>query len=444
MSKLPSLRKNFVWAFGGTVVSAFCRWLLLVVLTKTATVETVGIFAIAQAVGMPVAMLLSMRLQTIQVTDTRNDFSFGHYYALKIVTSIAMVLIVSIIGFFFYPFETAIIIITWALAYAVIEVREIFLTVLLKAERLDQVAISRIAQAVLSVLFFTSLLLLSKKLVVGVLGLFIARFIVLSLYDIPMAKRHLKSLDVTEGFQFKSISAQWQWLSLWKLFLIAAPLASVAWFATLFTSVPRLILDKSFGIKEVGFFAAISSLLAASKMVMAALSQTVTPRLSKYYVENISAYKKLLLKLIGVAFGFGIVGIVISFLYGKFILALMFTPEYAQHNNVFIGIAVASAVLFIFTFMNVGLCAARSFKVQVPIYGFAAGVCVILSLWLIPSYGMIGAVVAVIASFCFGAMGCGVFVIIAIQKRTRELSTQYEDEKLRAFYPDEFTVDEES
>ena len=336
MGKTLSLRKNFAWAFAGNTVSAFCRWLLLVVLAKLAPVETVGVFAIAQAVVLPVSLLFDLKLQVVQVTDAQNEYRFGHYYALRLISVCLAVAVSAILGFVFYSRETALVMTVLSIGYALIAVRRVFLAVIQKAERMDVVAVSRFLLGTLSLILFALVFWLTRSLVLSILSMIVARLLIIFVYDIPNSRKFIR-LEALGG-QVSQFSTKllWQKDVLWRMAKTTVPLGLVGLFTVLFTSIPRLILDKHFGKGQVGYFAAMSSLLVAGSMIVAALSQAISPRLAKYYAQNIRAYKKLLAKLLGIGVLLGILGIIISSLFGKLILTLMFRADYAQYSNVFV------------------------------------------------------------------------------------------------------------
>lgn len=414
--KKKSLKINFLWAFLGNAVSAFCMWLLLILLAKMASVVTVGDFGIAQAVGLPISMLFSLKLQLAQVTDAKNEFDFGHYFALKVITSILAILVISVVGFIAYDFNAAVVITVLGMGYGITEAREIFLSVFQKNERMDLMAGSRIIQGLLSLFLFGVLFWLTQNLAIAITGLIAARITVLLSYDVPFIRVLMCNKGGTQH-----IVPTWDLKKLWKLAKTTSPLGLVAWLGTLFTSLPRLFLDKFSSREEVGYFTAMSSLLVAGTMIVSALVQAVSPRLSKYYAEDIKAYKVLLLKLILVGIGLGITGIFAAVFAGKWILTILFRPEYAQYNHVFIVLVMAGFLLIFFYFMNIGLTAARKFVIQVPLYAACAIVCCISSLCLIPKYGMIGASFSLICCYSTGLFGCAYYVRKAMEAKKKEL-----------------------
>ena len=179
-----SLKINFLWAFVGNSTAAFCLWLLIVILTKKAPVETVGLFGLAQAIALPISMLFSLKLQLANVTDARNEYAFGDYIAVKILTSLATSVTIGLVGILFYPPGTAAAILVLGIGYAISEVREYFLSIMQKYGRMDLMALSRIVQGIVSLLLFGGLFWLTQNLVASILGLVATRLIILFSYDI--------------------------------------------------------------------------------------------------------------------------------------------------------------------------------------------------------------------------------------------------------------------
>lgn len=411
--KHPSLKINFLWAFFGNAVSAFCLWLLLVVLTKTASVEVMGLFGLAQAVALPVSMLFSLKLQLANVTDARHEYTNGHYIAIKIITSVLTVITIGLIGVVFYPLKTAAVIFVLGVGYAINEVREYFLSIMQKYERMDLMSLSRIGQGLLSLALFGGVFWLTKSLVAAIFGIIATRLILLFCYDIPtsakLAVEHLGGASA--GFR-----PLWERAMLWRLVRLTAPLGLVAWLGTLFTSIPRIVMDEVSGRDSVGYFTAMSSLLVVGTMITSAMGQTTNPRMAKYFIEDRTAFSLLFLKLLGISAVLGASAIVLAVLFGKPILTFLFTADYAQHNNVFILVTFAGCILFVFHAINSALTSTRQFAVQLPIYAAAAAVCGGCSLLLIPRYDMIGAAWSLIICYVVGSLVCLVFIIKALER----------------------------
>ena len=409
--RAPSLRVNVVWALAGNGISAVSSWLMLVVLAKLGTVETVGVLGIAQAIGIPISALLSLKLQQVQVTDARGEYSFGEYHALKILASAAMVACIAGAAFGFYSGEAAAVTTVMGLGYAVIELREMFLAVMQKAERMDQMSISRAMLGVGQLVLFAAFFWVSRSLTVGVLGMLVGRLVVLWLYDVPVVRR-LLLLDAREPRE-RGVTPRWHWLGLWRLTKLSAPLGLAGGVGMLFMSIPRLTLDKVCGTEAVGYYVAVSSLLSVGVLLVGAIGQTVCPRLARYYDENRRAFRALLLKTILVAVALGGGAILVSAVCGRWVLTLLFTPAYGEYQGLFVELMVAATVLYLFSCMNVALTAARQFGVQLPIYALAALACGVSSYVLIPRLGTHGAAWSVMICYGVGFIGCWIALLLA-------------------------------
>jgi O-antigen/teichoic acid export membrane protein len=416
--KMLSLRTNLLWAFAGNATASLCTWVLLMLLTKMASAQVVGVYAVAQAVALPIWMLLSLKLPLAQVTDARNEFDFGHYYALSLIMAILIPLVTFTVAFCSYPVHIAVITTLVGAGYALMILCDIFLAVMQKAERMDKMAASRIIQGVLSVLLFGGLFLATRNLVSSIVGLITARLLVLYFYNMPVGKKLLHERAPLSGGSSRVCSPHWHTDKLVKLTRKAIPLGITAWLGTLFTSIPRLALARFWSTEHVGYFAALSSLLVALNIGMGALSQSTSPRLAKYYFTNRSSYKRLLAKVTGVALVLGLTAIAASVLCGKAILTILFTREYAQHDSVFIQTMVAGAILLLFASMNCGLTATRRFTVQVPVYTLSAVACAISAILLIPRYGMMGAAWSLTICYTVGFSGCLLLVCHTVHRRT--------------------------
>jgi O-antigen/teichoic acid export membrane protein len=411
--KHPSLKINFIWAFAGNAFYALCGYLLLTVLTKTSSVETVGLWGVAQAVTLPVATFFSLKLCTVNITDIRNEYQTGHYVAVRLLASLVSVMVAALIGFIFYPANVAVVIAMMGISQSVTEIRSYFMSNMQKYERLKLATLSQICEGSLTLLLFGLLFWFTQNLLLAILGTIISRTCILLCYDVPVSAK-VVSAHIHETFA--GYLPVWQWPTLWKLFRQSAPLAVVAAIGAVFVNIPRLVMDKTLGRDAVGYFTALSMLLGVYTMVHTALGNATLPRLSKYFAENTKAFVWLFVRLIGLNLCLGMIFVAVAFMFGKPILRILFTADYAQHNDIFVMLAVSSCILSIFSVANWGLNATRQFAVQVPIYICTAVVSGICSIVLIPRVGMMGGAYAFIISYIFGAASCLIFIVKAVRK----------------------------
>lgn len=420
-----SLRANFSWTFVGNVVYAGCQWAMLVVLAKLGTPEMVGQFALGLAIASPVIMFANLQLRGVQATDAKRRFLFADYLGLRLTTSTIAALVIAVLAFIGgYHFETALVILVIGLAKAVESVSDVFYGFLQQQERMDQIAKAQMLKGPLSLLMLGMLVALTGSVFVGAIGLLLAWTVVLVIYVIPgVARIHRELSDTFVGDKRDTLRPRWSLNTLAKLTWLALPLGVVMMLISLNTNIPRYVLERYEGEHGLGIFAAMSYLMVAGTTVVSALGQSASPRLAKYYAGgNLAAFRNLLLKLVGIGLFLGLSAVLVVAVAGKPILTLLYRPEYAEQSDVFIWVTMAAAAGYVASFLGFGMTAARYFKVQAPLFAVVTGATALLSLWLVPEYGLQGAAYALLLSAVVQVGGGLAVVTHAIYR----LKTDYE------------------
>lgn len=399
-----TLRRNFSWTFIGNGVYSACQWGMLVVLAKLGSPEIVGQFTLGLALTSPVIMFTNLQLWAVQVTDVKEEYTFGDYLGLRVImSSLAIVIVTGIILATGYRWETSLFILVIGLAKAVESISEVFYALLQKSERMDRVAFSMMLKGSLSLLMLGVGVYLTHNLFWGAVGLAIAWTIVLVVYDIRSGVLILKSTpqklrdEISAKAELAILRPRWHLKKLLKLASVALPLGIVMMLISLNVNIPRYFIEHYLGERELGVFAAVAYLMVAGGMVVNALGQAASPRLAKYYGErNSIAFRMLLLKLVGFGILLGIAGLLISIVAGQKILTVIYSPEYGEHADLFVWLMVAAGVNYVSSFLGYAMTAARYFRAQLPVYGLVTGISAIACLWLIPSFGVLGAAIALI------------------------------------------------
>jgi len=80
-----SLRRNMVYAVAGNVFFNLCRFGVVVILAKFATVELQGQYNYAIALTSPIILFFTFNLRGAYVSDARGQFTFGTYHTFRTV-----------------------------------------------------------------------------------------------------------------------------------------------------------------------------------------------------------------------------------------------------------------------------------------------------------------------------------------------------------------------
>jgi O-antigen/teichoic acid export membrane protein len=403
-----SLRANFSWTFVGNAVDAAAWWAMTVVLAKLGSPEHVGQFALGLAATAPVFMFATLRLRDIQATDAKQEYLFGDYFALRLVTTTLALLVVAGIALASgYAWETALVILATGVSKASEAISDVSYGLFMQYERLDRIAKSMMIKAPLSLLGLAIGYYLTGRVFWGVVGLATARIVIMVSYDIRNAALTVKpSLGSVARVTLRDVPRpRWSARTLTRLAWIALPLGLVTMLISLNSNIPRYFIESKLGSYQLGIFVAIAAFQKVAPTVLQALGRSASPRLAKYYAaNNAKAFRKLALRLAGIGILLGAAGVGVALVGGRQLLTLFYGPEYAL-PNIFALVMLAAGIDYVATLLLSVVTSARYFRVQLPLQLLTTGTVALACLWLVPSIGLQGAAMALIAGNLVRALG---------------------------------------
>ncbi|GAB1758474.1 oligosaccharide flippase family protein [Priestia megaterium] len=395
-SKHFSLKRNFSYSLVGNLSYAFSQWIIVMLIAKFGTPEMVGRYSLGLAITAPVFLFLNVNLRAIQATDTKNEYNFIDYFYNRNITNLISVLIVlCIISGLNLNKETQIIIFIMSICKVLETMCDVSFGLFQQNERMDYVSMSKVIQSLLSILFVTFAIVTFNNLFLAVVlngTSFLLTFIFYNLYKIYKItgiKLETEVFNIKNNFSYKKV---------WSLFVIGLPLGIAASLDSFNANIPRYFLQYFMNEKHVGYFSAIFFIMASGGTIITALAQSATPRLARLYNESAKQFSLLLKKLIVFAIALGLLGIIISLFFGDLILSVLYSPDYSEFNILFILLMIAATIWYISSFIGTALMATRKFNSQMLIYIITTVVSIIGAIFLIPSYGLLGAGLLIILS----------------------------------------------
>ena len=406
----PALLRNFSWVLVGNVVYEVCQWLNLVILARMLSVSEVGVFALALAIAAPVAILSSMNLSAIQVTDTEGDFSFREYVTTALVGRSAAFLVVLAIGVVAgYPSEVVLVMAAVAGGHFVLGLRNTYHAYCQKMEQMEMVGVSKAVTGLLSLVFVAVTLAHTGSLLWGVVAMQVAKLLVVIGWDIPasarVAKGHgelnLPALGGLFGVPVGRIGA---------LVRVGAPLGVGAFLFSLYPNTPKIAVEQLSGVDDLGYYAAVMALVIVGKQVTQAAGFAALPRLTTYAGGEMSRFWRLMRRLIGVALLISVAGAAIAAVIGGDVLRLTFGPEYAPYAGLLVHASLAATTVFVAQFLKAGILATRAFNASLVCAGLGVSVLVSAVVPAVKLWGLFGAVYAL--SLGFGVYSAAVLFVL--------------------------------
>jgi O-antigen/teichoic acid export membrane protein len=201
---------------------------------------------------------------------------------------------------------------------------------------------------------------------------------------------------------------------------LAWPLGVVTLLVSLGANIPRYFIQQDLGEAALGYFAASAYVLAAGNTVMAAMGQSASPRLARYFHSDRPAYSRLLKNMVLLGAVLGAAGIALALLFGRVFLSLLYRPEYAKYTSLFTCVMVVAAVGNVSSMLGYGMTAARMFRVQVPLSFFAVAIVTFACWILIPRSGLMGAAYAILMGAVFSCVASAGLIIAALRSPLSE------------------------
>jgi O-antigen/teichoic acid export membrane protein len=398
------LHRNVVWTFLSNVVFACSQWGMLVVLAKAGSPVMVGEYGLGLAITAPIMLFATLGLRAVQATDVEQNFSFGSYFALRLVTTLVAVFVVAgVILTTGYGRHMALIIFAVAIAKGFELVSDVFYGAMQRHERMDRIAKSVILRGPLALVALAAGVLATSDVFWG--GMAVAAL--WGWFAMNYDRRNATAVLRDHDHPFTDLGPLWNAAALRRLVLLSLPVGLTLMLFSLLTNIPRYFVDAYIGRRALGVYVALTYPLFALTTVVLALGQSATPRLANYAHTNRKAFETLLRRFLIMVLTLGATFALGAFLVGRPLLQLLYGPYYARHSVVFLWLVVASLFAQVTSCLGFTLTALRQFKIQPLLLGISCCICALLSFWLVPREGLLGAAWAYGVAILVQAMSFG-------------------------------------
>lgn len=204
--KKDLMKKNFIWNIIGSTFSACISLFFMIVVTRVNGVDSAGIFTFAFSTAMLLYIIGIYSGRTYQVTDDDKEISDSDYIYSKIFTCLVMVFI----GLIFclvrdYDFIKLLIIMELTLYKALEAFSEGIYAIIQENNELYRVGVSLFLKAIISLIFFVLIDILTKNLIISIGCIILVNFMVIWLYDFNNLKKLKFKMDEFKFYPVKKI-----------------------------------------------------------------------------------------------------------------------------------------------------------------------------------------------------------------------------------------------
>ena len=390
-----TLRLNVVLTALGNAVYSGCQFGIFVVLAKLNLTEEAGRLAYALALTAPIFLFFQMQMRVLLASDATGEYAFSDYFMLRLeTTSLAMLVTLALSMYVANSFQTLLIILGIGLSKYVEGLSDIFYGVAQAKERMDVISRSVAVRGMLFLLIICGSAYVSKTIVWGCLILPFGWAAVFFYHDKSCGKKLLGTdLPIFEMNAFRSSRLR-------ELAALGLPLGLVMALAVLTSSTPRYYIQHFSGSVQLGIYASISYLAVAGRLLVGAIGNSATARLTLYWnLGNRRGFIILLIKMISFCWAIGVLGVAIAALAGKGLLRLLFNSDYSQYVDVMVWIMGGTIFAYMATTLGFALTVIRSLYVQAGTSILVLSVINLVCVLKVPVEGALGAAKAVFWGF---------------------------------------------
>ena len=392
-TRLPELRlrRAISYSIAGQLGYVISQMVVLTALARMRGPEAVGEFGLALALTTPAFMLITMGGKGSQASDVTQRYSFAEYAGLVVAIATLATAASITAGVFLAPTRSALlIVIVVALTKAAEAISTLSYGALHQAGRPDMVAISLLIRGLLTAGLFVLLLFLGATTAVAFLAQLVVWTVLASARDYPLASGIAAGSVVRPSTNRSRI---------WQLARETAPLGASDLASSLMVSLPRLFVERSLGLSAVGLLTVVNYFQQAGTMLFSAMSLVLVNRFARLRQSNAQAnLKRTLLALFTFASVCSLVGLLIAWLAGKWVLVNLFGAEFGSAHLLLMIVGIAVCANLYGTIPLSLLQAERRYSTLLLRALATVAIAVVLLAVCVPRWGLIGAGYAITAT----------------------------------------------
>lgn len=421
-----SVKEGATWTAIANVVNSLSQWGILSVTARTVGAAGLGAYGLGIAVTAPLFMFIGLRLRVVQASDAGDKMHTSDYVRLRIAgVTVAMCAVFVVVVSLHIDAMAKATIIAVAASKTSDSLSDILYGRMQQLERMDLIAISTLARAVLGLAGFSAGLNATHDTAVAswcLTGVWVG---VLVLYDVPVAIHLTPSRSGASESPVRRLvgGIRSRYRNMTELLQEALPLGVVALLASLTVNIPRYVVEWFGGTELLGYYTSVSYILIAGVAVFGAVAHAALPRLAKHYAGGRHGdFLRLARDLAMVAFATGVLGWLVAVLAGPRVLGLLYGASYSAYGSLFTYMMIAGTLNFVAIVGWFVLTSMRLFSIQLPLFVVDNIITFAVSASLYPHIGVLAAPTALCAAFGFHIVSCFVIIRRALRRRAQDLA----------------------
>lgn len=373
-------KKNFIWNTIGITFNAFTSLFFLVIINRINGTETGGIFSYTFSLACLFYVMALFYNRTYQVSDVKNEFSNNEYITNRIISCFITILFVFVFAFLSKFNSEKFIMLLFLMIYKCIEAfADCFHGFIQKKEQLHYVGKSLFFKALLSIVLFCIVDLLSENILLSIVPIIIVNFVG-TLID--MKKYSNLYSDKIKICLKSSIRIYKSSLSLFMFSFLIIFINNCQKY------VAGYVMEDS--LQNI-----LAIIIMPATMLTLCGQYLINPYLTKlsslYKESKLKEFEKILFTIIGIFLLMGILILIVAYVLGIPVLNILYSTDLMDYKVSFLIIVIGAIFYSISSIISNCLTLLRKNNEQLVLFIISSIISVVLSIILIDSKEIAGA-----------------------------------------------------
>ncbi len=309
--------KKISWTFTSNLVTAFVKWLMLIMIAKWLTPTDVGVYALALAITSPLALFANMKLRSLYVNA--EEANYRAYSIARNIIALISFLGISLLAFFAYH-DTWLIIAIVGLSKMLELVSDLMYALAHREQDMARLSKQIVIKQILLTILFIGSLVWSRDLLTAVTVQVVAQFCYLAIETKLFVKRYPFERTISPSL-------------VWSILTLGLPLGITQLVVSFNTFLPRYALEFFSSSEMLGYFSAIAYITVIANILMGAISQNYLHVFKRLHVaEDYRQIQRVLYRdLLSIAASLCVVLMLASIVAGKWMLTIIYAADYAAY-----------------------------------------------------------------------------------------------------------------
>ncbi len=405
-----SLTANAFWSAFGNLLYSVGRILIVIILTKRFSSDTVGELIFALAVVTPLSFLVTMEVRSVYVTDTKNLFTPGLCLTTRLISNGVFIILLAIIcGFSMesWGWHKAALILLAGLVRSAESIGDVYLGVLQKAEQMKCWAVSQTAKTTLVLISVVVMTFVTREIIWLLAAWLAATILVVCLYDCRVAGR------------LERIRLCWDRAIGGELVKRSLPLGFFFFITSFNANVAPYFIEHHLGDKMVAYFGAMMMFVNGAAAIQNGINHATLPRLARYHGDNSIKFWGVLGKVLGISWLGMLIMAAAVFWQGEMLLRVVFNSEYAVQAPLFTLIILSGCMILTGMILGDAIVACQRYKSRMFAVAMGLGTNIIVCEYFIDDYKLKAAAWAIMAAATVTTLTCAIILVVVAIKPKR-------------------------